>query len=92
MDIYAQIVERIIKGQESIIGPIAVEQAEGVANLKLDWAKHEVVISGDANKVVDELVEKYKALFGRVSVEVCREAAAPFLSKLPAGQMPKTLA
>ena len=92
MDVYNQIVERIIKSQESIIGPIAVEQADQVANLKVDWDKHEVIISGDANKVVDDLVEKYKALFGRVSVEVCREAAAPFLSKLPTGQMPKTLA
>jgi hypothetical protein len=92
MDVYSQIVERIIKQQESIIGPIAVEQAEHVHNLKVNWDKKDVIVSGDGAKVIDDLVDQYKELFGKISVEVCREAAGPLINKLPEGKLPKTLA
>lgn len=91
MDVYAQIIERIIKQQETIIGPVAVEQAEQVSNLKVNWDKHEVSVSGDGAKVIDDLVEQYKELFGQISVEVCKEAAESLMGKLPAGKHPKTL-
>jgi hypothetical protein len=92
MDIYAEIAQRIIKQQESIIGPVAVEQAEGIPNLKINWPKHQVSITGDGAHTVDALVEKYKKLFGQLSVEVCRDAASPLISKVPSGQLPKSLA
>jgi hypothetical protein len=92
MDIYSQIIERIIKQQESIIGPVAIEQAEHVPNLDVDWPKHKVSVKGDGAKVIDNLVEKYKNLFGRVSVEVSREAAGSLLDQLPKNQLPKSLA
>ena len=92
MEIYAQIVERIIKQQESIIGPIAVEQAEHVQNLKVDWDKKDISIVGNGAKVIDDLVGQYKELFGKISVEVCREAAEPLMKKLSGEQLPKTLA
>jgi hypothetical protein len=92
MEIYSQIIERIIKQQESIIGPIAVEQAEHVPNLKVDWGKKAISITGDGAKVIDELVAQYKELFGKISVEVCREAAGPLINKLPEGHLPKSLA
>jgi len=91
-DVYSQIVERIIKQQETIIGPVAVEQAEHIHDLKVDWDKKSVQISGDGAKVIDELVQQYKELFGKISVEVCREAAEPLIKKLPEGKLPKTLA
>jgi hypothetical protein len=91
MDIYAQIVEKIIKSQETIIGPVAVEQAKQVSNLKVDWLKHEISISGDEAKVIDQLVAKYKDLFGQISVEVSKEAAGSLVSKLPANGLPETL-
>ncbi|HET7827295.1 MAG TPA: hypothetical protein VFK97_00310 [Candidatus Saccharimonadales bacterium] len=92
MDVYAQIIERIIKQQESIIGPVAIEQAGHVHNLKVDWAKKDIEVSGDGAKVIDELVDQYKELFGKISVEVCKEAAEPLINKLPEGKLPKTLA
>jgi len=92
MDVYSEIVERIIKQQETIIGPVAVEQAEHVHNLKVDWAKKKVTVSGNGAKVIDDLVDQYKELFGKISVEVCREAAEPLIDKLPDGKVPKTLA
>jgi hypothetical protein len=91
MDVYSQIVLKIIQRQESIIGPIAVEQAEQVSGLKLDWTAQQVSISGDEAKVVDQLVDKYQDLFGQLSVEVCKEAAASLLSQLPSGGLPETL-
>lgn len=92
MDVYSEIVQRIIKQQETIIGPIAVEQAEHVSNLKVDWDKNEVKVSGDGAKVIDDLVGKYKDLFGKISVEVCKEAAGPLMGRLPDGKQPKMLA
>lgn len=92
MDVYAEIVVRIIKDQEAIIGPVAVEQAMHIPNLEVDWAKHKVTVKADGAKVIDKLVGQYKELFGKISVEVCREAAEPFISKLPEGHLPKSLA
>ena len=92
MDIYAEIAQRIIKQQESIIGPIAIEQAGHVHSLKVDWDKKDVAVTGDGAKAIDDLVNQYKELFGKISVEVCREAAEPLIKKLPEGKLPKSLA
>lgn len=92
MEVYAEIVERIIKQQQSIIGPIAVEQAEHIPGLKVDWDKKQISITGDPDKVIDSLVNQYKELFGKISVEVCREAAEPLINKLPKDHLPKSLA
>lgn len=92
MDVYTAIIERIIKQQEAIIGPVAIEQAEQVDNLEVDWPKHHVKVAGDGARVVDDLVTQYKDLFGQISVEVCKEAAGPLIKQLPANHLPKTLA
>lgn len=91
MDVYAQIAEKIIKQQESIIGPVAIEQAKQISGLKVNWDKHEVSISGNEASVIDKLVDKYKELFGQISVEVCKEAASSLIGQLPAGGTPQTL-
>ena len=91
MDVYSQIVIKIIEQQVNVIGPIAVDQAKGVAGLKVDWAKKQATVSGNEQKVIDKLVEQYKDLFGKISVEVCKEAAGSMLAKLPADQIPTSL-
>jgi hypothetical protein len=91
MDIYAKIIERIIKAQEAIIGPIAVEQAGRVSGLKLDWDNHEVHIEGDKTDVVNNLIGVYQELFGQISKEVSKEAAAPLLGQLKANELPESL-
>jgi len=80
MDVYAQICESIIRHQEAIIGPVAIEQAEQVANLQVDWANHKVSVGGDPVTVIDSLVQAYKNLFGQISVEVSKEAAGSLLA------------
>lgn len=84
-------VEKIIEQQELIIGPIAVQQAQLVNELKIDWPHHAVSISGSPQTAVDDLVEQYKVLFGQIAVETCKEAVAQLLAQLPAEQQPKSL-
>lgn len=74
MDIFAQAAEKIIKEQEGIIGPVALEQARKVTGLKVNGG---VSIEG-ANKteVLSNLVAQYEQLFGQASVEVCKQAVS----------------
>jgi predicted Zn-dependent protease len=90
-DVYAQIIEKIIAQQEAIIGPIAIQQAEMVGELKIDWPQHSVNISGSPQVAIDDLVQQYKDLFGQIAVETCKEAASKLLSQLPANEQPKSL-
>lgn len=90
-DIYAQIAEKIIEQQEAIIGPIAVDQAQQVSALAIDWQAHTVKVSGNPQDAVDSLVEQYKVLFGKIAVETCKEAVSKLLAQLPADQQPDSL-
>lgn len=91
MDVYEQIIIKIIKSQEAIIGPVAAEQAQRVPHLKVDWTNKKVAIDGDEAKVVDSLVQVYQELFGQISVEVSKEAAASLIGQLPSGKLPEVL-
>ena len=91
MDDYEQIAVKIISGQEAIIGPVAVEQAQRVSNLKVDWSKKEVEVGGNKVKVIEDLINKYKELFGQISVEVSKQAAAGLMSQLPANTLQEVL-
>lgn len=91
MDIFQQITSKIIKEQESIIGPLAIEQAKKVKGLTVDWSNRKVSFQGDKKAIIDDLVEQYRKLFGQASVEVCREAAKEFISKIPQNEMPSLL-
>jgi hypothetical protein len=92
METYAQIAKKIIENQETIIGPVAIEQAEQVPELRINWPQHhEVVVRGDGVRAVDKLVERYKRLFGQVSVEVSKEAVHGMLAHMQPEQLPHTL-
>ena len=91
MDIYGQIAVKIIQGQETIIGPVAIEQAERIDHLKLDWEHHEATIDGDKVSVIENLINAYKNLFGQISVEVSKQAAGSLMAQLPANAVPDIL-
>lgn len=91
MDPFSQAVEMIVRGQETVIGPLALEQAKRVSGLKIDLDKHEVSFSGDRTEILDHLVEQYKKLFGQASVQVCKEAAGTALSKMSPDELPSLL-
>jgi len=91
MDIFALLAEKIIEEQETIIGPIALEQARKVPGLKVDWQKHEVSLQGNKTQILSNLVDQYKALFGQASVEVCKEAVGRYRTQLSSDQLPQAL-
>lgn len=90
MDIFIQIVTRIIKEQELIIGPIAWEEAGEVQGLKVS-SKKEIKIDGNKQQVLEGLVNQYSRLFGRASEEVCKDAVKDLVSDLPAQEVPAVL-
>ena len=91
MDPFSQAVEKIVRQQETIIGPLALEQAKRVQGLKIDLDKHEVSFSGNRTEALEHLVEQYQKLFGQASVQVCKEAARPVLSQLSPQEVPALL-
>ncbi len=92
MDIFGQLAKRIIEEQESIIGPVALEQAKKVSGLSVDWQKKEVTIKGDEKNAIEQLIEKYREFFGNASVQVCRDAVKDLVDQLPQDQLPPLLA
>ncbi|MDQ3014605.1 MAG: hypothetical protein M3Q73_01945 [bacterium] len=89
-----QIITRIIKEQELIIGPIAWREASKVSGLHIvDQKKGEVYVENQetAPVVVDNLVSQYEHLFGRASREVCKEAASKLIGDLDPNQIPSSL-
>lgn len=91
MDLFSQMAEKIIKEQEGIIGPIALEQAKKVSGLSVDMQKHEIKITGNKTDVLEHLVEQYKHLFGQASIEVCKDAVRTIISKVPSNEVPALL-
>lgn len=90
MDVYEQAAEKIIKEQESVIGPLALEQARQVSGLQVDQSNH-VSFKGNKIDTLDRLVAQYRQLFGQTSVEVCKVATHNILSKLPSQEVPSLL-
>ena len=90
MDPYAQAISRIIKEQEAIIGPIALDQAKKVAGLEVGGVD-DVKIIGNKKEVLGNLVNQYAKLFGRASVEVCKEAFSSISDKIPVTDVPDIL-
>lgn len=91
MDYLTEITTRIIKEQELIIGPLAWEEARMVSGLKVDILQHAIEIEGEATAVVNGLVKQYERLFGRASVEVCKDAVKDIITNMPKEQVPSLL-
>ena len=90
MDSYAQIVSQIIKDQEIIIGPIALEQAQKVSGLEAP-SSDSIKINGEAKNVLSDLVNQYAKLFGKASIEVCKEAVRQVKAQVAPEQLPDIL-
>ncbi len=91
MDIYAKLVEKIIKEQETIIGPVALEQAQKVPGLSVDSNVAKISFTGDKKEIIEKLVKKYEELFGRTSIEVCKEAVRDLIPTASKDQLPQLL-
>jgi hypothetical protein len=90
MDPFAQAASRIIKEQQAIIGPVALDQAKKVSGLEVSSA-NDVKISGNKKEVLGALVNQFAKLFGPASIAVCKEAMQPFADKIPQNELPDIL-
>ena len=91
MDIYEQMAVRIIQSQEEVIGDDAIKEAKKVDGLQIDWGKKTVVIAGDKKKVIEQLIECYRAMFGQPFIEVCKLTVKDLISQLPRNDIPLPL-
>lgn len=90
MDPFALAISRIIKEQQAIIGPVAIDQAKKVTGLNVVNID-EIRVTGDKKQVLESLVNQYAKLFGQTSVEVCKEAFSPMSDKIPPADIPDIL-
>lgn len=90
MDPYVEAVSRIIKEQQSIIGPVALDQAKKVSGLEVSGVD-DIKIAGNKKEVLGSLVNQYAKLFGRASIEVCKEAFSEVSDKIPQSEVPDIL-
>lgn len=91
MDIQIRLIENIIKEQEAIIGPISWEQASKVQGITLDPQTKEITLVGDKKVIIENLVKQYESLFGKTSIEVCKEAVKNILPQASKDQVPQIL-
>ena len=93
MTTYEQIVIKIIKEQELIIGPLAWIEAAKVSGLSIiDKRVGTILVKQEEGKgVIDQLVAQYDRLFGKASHEVCKEAVASIIADLPLSEVPSSL-
>jgi hypothetical protein len=87
------VVKKIVESQISIIGPLAIEQARKVSGLKIsDGGNLLIEVTGnDTGKIITQLVDKYQELFGKTSLEVCRDAMKEISDVVPHGELPPIL-
>lgn len=90
MDPYVEAVSRIIKEQQSIIGPVAIDQANKVTGLEVGGL-NDIKIVGNKKEILGRLVDQYAKLFGRASVEVCKEAFSEISDKINPSEVPDIL-
>ncbi|OGG15736.1 hypothetical protein A3D77_01785 [Candidatus Gottesmanbacteria bacterium RIFCSPHIGHO2_02_FULL_39_11] len=90
MDIYSQAISQIIKQQELIIGPLALNQAKGISGLDI-ISDSDIKIKGDGKAVLENLVKQYARLFGQASVEVCKDAVKEIKPPVPSNDLPEIL-
>lgn len=71
-----EIAKTIILHQQMIIGPLAIEQANKVPGISVsDKPTLTLEIkTDDSRKTLDLLIKRYEELFGKTSIEVCKDA------------------
>ena len=90
MEPYSQLISNIIKEQEVIIGPVALEQAQKIDGLEIVSVTN-IKIHGTPKVIIEKLVQQYVKLFGRASIEVCKEAVKETVPEVPKNDLPAIL-
>lgn len=85
------VVRSIVSDQVSIIGPMAIDEANKVPGLHVSSDLSSISSSGDFKNTLSELVKRYEQLFGRTSIEACRESIKKILPIINAREIPSFL-
>ena len=94
MTTYEQIATKIIKEQEQLMGSVAWMEAAKVPGLKIIDQKTSnlsIETTSDARTVIDNLISKYRNLFGEAARQVCREAVTALVADLSPAEVPSSL-
>ena len=93
MSIYDQIAIKIIKEQESLMGPLAWLQAGKVTGIKIIDRQSGIISieAKDETLVINNLVGTFESLFGRAGREVCKDAVSALIAELQPNQIPSSL-
>lgn len=86
-----EMIVKIITEQENVIGPLAVEQAQKVSGLNINWSLKQITITGDVKVITENLVRQYEKIFGQASIQICKEVASSYLDKLSKNEIPSIL-
>ena len=90
MDPVAQAASKIIKEQQAIIGPVALDQAKKVSGMTITNLD-DIKITGNKKQALESLVKQFEKLFGQASIQVCKDAFEGFADKIPASEVPDIL-
>jgi len=85
------LVSEIIQQQASIIGPVAWDEAIKISGLNIDVKNNLLSVDGDSKVVLGKLMKRHEELFGRASLEICKDAVRKTLSQIPQDQLPDVL-
>ena len=86
---YEELAKAIIDQTKSIIGPVAVMQANTVKGLKASTT--EARITGDPLKVISGLINAYKTIIGSVAVTLAKKGAKSIIENNPKLKIPDEL-
>ena len=91
MNIFEEIIIKMIKEQELIIGPLAWIEAAKVSGLKVHEQGVISIESPDKQETINLLVGRYERLFGKASHEVCKQAVLGLIAGLKPEEIPSSL-
>lgn len=90
MDKYSEVVFKIVREQEMVVGPLAIDLARNVNGLKVN-NRNEFSIEGDPKLALHELLMQYKKLFGELSLQVSKNALKDNIKNFQKGELPEIL-
>lgn len=85
------LIKAIIRGQQNIIGLLAIEQANKVPGLEVTTSLDVVKMDQTPSKVLTNLVLQYQKLFGRASLDACKESVKEYLPNMSSQDLPDLL-
>ena len=85
------LIKAIVSNQRSIIGPMAIAEANKVIGLQISPDLQTITVNGDSKEILINLVHQYERLFGQASVEACKDSVKEILPEISVKDIPDFL-